>query len=389
MCIPGSHIFITIAWCMHRWGLTASQTYRQACVVLPMGWSSSVGIMHQLSREVFLRHGLPSQWELRKTAPLPQWFSEVLLRSDEIKTWWQVYLDNFLSGEVAQGGEGQLNVELQTVAMQAWSQAGILTAEDKQVLNSPEVVELDVRVDGQRGLLGGSPARTLKNLCFKAQGGRRSWVKLCWADGCSSGSCIGKCWCWCVLHPCFNQTWELATMNRCRAPMPLGSVAPLPSQVASLGQGSRWHLPFQTSGYSRWDFQSSLFRCSTGLEARSEFTTCLVLRWRPHFNRHRSWNKQGSEKNSARNKQGSEKNSARYVGAPWHHSHHQAGCDWMGQLLPKGDRSSFACRVSMHSSFVCSCIYTAKLGWRRVQLVLDFTYVAWLGHWGLWQVLQS
>ena len=56
------------------------------------------------------------------------------------------------------------NVKLQQSAMKAWASSGILTAEEKQVLDSPEVVELGVRIDGQRGLLGASPARTLKTL---------------------------------------------------------------------------------------------------------------------------------------------------------------------------------------------------------------------------------
>lgn len=36
--------------------------------------------------------------------------------------------------------------------MQAWTEAGILTAKDKQVLNETEVVELGVRFDGINGL---------------------------------------------------------------------------------------------------------------------------------------------------------------------------------------------------------------------------------------------
>ena len=49
-------------------GLMPGQLYRPCCVVLPMGWSSSVGIMQQLSREVLLRQGLPPHCELKKTA---------------------------------------------------------------------------------------------------------------------------------------------------------------------------------------------------------------------------------------------------------------------------------------------------------------------------------
>ena len=156
-------------------GLTAGTFFRPACVVLPMGWNSSVGVMQQLSREVLLRHGLPRNLELRKGHPLPTWFSEVLEKTPASKAWWQVYLDNFMSGEVSRGPEHNLNAWLGELAMEGWSSAGILTAQDKQVVDSPSVVELGVRLDGASGLLGASPARVLKTIWASVHFLRRRW----------------------------------------------------------------------------------------------------------------------------------------------------------------------------------------------------------------------
>ena len=61
------------------------------------------------------------------------------------------------------GGAGADQV-LQGLAMHAWDSAGVLTAEDKQVLGNPTVTELGVRVDGTQKLLGSSPERLLKTM---------------------------------------------------------------------------------------------------------------------------------------------------------------------------------------------------------------------------------
>ena len=45
-----------------------------ACQVLPMGWSSSVGLMQMASRELLLRARLPPGDELRKQSRVPRWF---------------------------------------------------------------------------------------------------------------------------------------------------------------------------------------------------------------------------------------------------------------------------------------------------------------------------
>ena len=81
-------------------GMKDDRLYRPACTALPMGWSSSVGLMQAISREVLLRQGLPPEKELRKTGPLPSWFTDSVNRAQPDKAWWQVYLDNFMSAHV-------------------------------------------------------------------------------------------------------------------------------------------------------------------------------------------------------------------------------------------------------------------------------------------------
>ena len=145
-------------------GLQKGTLYRPACLVLPMGWSSSVGVMQQASREILLSFGFPPHLELKKGSPLPSWFTQVLEATTPDRAWWQVYLDNFMAADAEGQGCQSVNGHLQSLAMRAWESAGILSAEDKQVLSSTEVVELGVRLDGSRGLLGVSPERLLKTL---------------------------------------------------------------------------------------------------------------------------------------------------------------------------------------------------------------------------------
>eukprot|EP00435_Cladocopium_sp_Y103_P009201 s976_g2.t1 len=138
--------------------------YRPAIKVLPMGWASSVGVMQQISREILLCNGLPPELEFKKTGGVPLWFTKVMEATSSKRAWWQVYLDNFMSGECHDGHGGSIGVDLQQRALEAWERTGVLSATDKQVLDSKEVVELGVRFDGSRGLLGASESRLLKTI---------------------------------------------------------------------------------------------------------------------------------------------------------------------------------------------------------------------------------
>eukprot|EP00435_Cladocopium_sp_Y103_P056957 s676_g19.t1 len=67
--------------------------------------------------------------------------------------------------EKVAGEYKEVDMTPQSSALQAWHTSGVLTADDKQVLGSPQAVELGIRLDGTRGLLGGAPERVLKT-CF-------------------------------------------------------------------------------------------------------------------------------------------------------------------------------------------------------------------------------
>eukprot|EP00435_Cladocopium_sp_Y103_P046259 s2759_g13.t1 len=120
--------------------------------------------MQAISREVLLQRGLPSEFELKKGSPLPAWFTQAVDSASMTRSWWQVYLDNFLSGSVGEQTVGCGSEVLQEQAMYAWTHTGILTAADKQVLASKQVTELGIRIDGVHKLLGVSAERLLKTI---------------------------------------------------------------------------------------------------------------------------------------------------------------------------------------------------------------------------------
>lgn len=68
-------------------GFDEDTWYRPACCVLPMGWSSSVAVMQAVSREILLSKGLDPDLELRKGAPLPSWFAQVINEASPQRAW--------------------------------------------------------------------------------------------------------------------------------------------------------------------------------------------------------------------------------------------------------------------------------------------------------------
>ena len=140
-------------------GLRGSGRVVPACRVLPMGWSSSVGLMQMASRELLLRSKGEWEGELRKSSLPPPWFVEQSLR-DGREFWWQVYLDNFMSAEVRRGeSQPSESLRLHQQAVSAWESQGVLCATDKHVHRSLDAVELGVSVQGKQGWIGGSPER--------------------------------------------------------------------------------------------------------------------------------------------------------------------------------------------------------------------------------------
>ena len=68
--------FLTFNLCFKGKGIgigTPSETYYLSCRVLPMGWSSAVGVMQELSINLLLKGGLPRGQQIVRNRPLPPW----------------------------------------------------------------------------------------------------------------------------------------------------------------------------------------------------------------------------------------------------------------------------------------------------------------------------
>lgn len=134
-----------------------------SCRVLPMGWSSSVGVMQMASRELMRRAKLLSRDELSRQSLVSRWFVDFSKSLDGSSVWWQVYLDNFMATEVSRGAcTTGLDREMHSRAVQAWDDSGVLCSADKHVFEASTSTELGVEVNGDLGLLGGSSSRIFK-----------------------------------------------------------------------------------------------------------------------------------------------------------------------------------------------------------------------------------
>ena len=148
----------------HEIGASGSEIFVPACKVLPMGWSSSVGLMQMASRELFRRKSTLSATELRRQTLAPPWFVDTLLRSHS-ESFWQVYLDNFMAAEIGKLHQpGEASQLLHQEAVATWEDHGVLCAADKHVLGANDAVELGVNIHAESGLVGGSGPRIHKLL---------------------------------------------------------------------------------------------------------------------------------------------------------------------------------------------------------------------------------
>ncbi|CAK9117514.1 unnamed protein product, partial [Durusdinium trenchii] len=116
-------------------GFDADGTYTLCARVLPMGWSSAVGIMEEAAEQLLRDVGLPDAHCINRVKLLPEGFVKKM-REDEVGStpFWHIYLDNFASGqrmqrEVAQSAGGELHLE----AERGWNERGVLTAPKKSV----------------------------------------------------------------------------------------------------------------------------------------------------------------------------------------------------------------------------------------------------------------
>ena len=146
-------------------GLPGSGWVYPSCRVLPMGWASSVGIMQMASRELIKRAGTLPGDELRKQGSIPPWFVDWSRSVPLGNTWWQVYLDNFMSAEVARGMVSEeKDRELHLQAVTSWGNHGVLCAADKHVYSSTVATELGVQINSPLGVMGASADRIYRNV---------------------------------------------------------------------------------------------------------------------------------------------------------------------------------------------------------------------------------
>ena len=152
------------------------------CRVLPMGWTSSVGVMQMMSRRLLRDSQLMGEVEVRRKALTPPWYVEECLRRGQ-ERWWQVYLDNFFTAEIRDrnADEGKLD-ELHQTAMNTWDANGVLNVPEKHVIGAREVVELGVRSTGDQGLVGASPLRVRKLIVVTLLLLQRKFPKRRWAQ---------------------------------------------------------------------------------------------------------------------------------------------------------------------------------------------------------------
>ena len=125
--------------------------------VLPMGWSSAVGVLQHAHRRLALRSplnngaGLLGKCEIRRDALFPDMEEEDAL--------WSLYLDDtnlleVMSERVAKELEGKPSEE-QLRLRRAYSHWGIPFSLDKAVVRQQKAEKLGAVVDGERGLLKG------------------------------------------------------------------------------------------------------------------------------------------------------------------------------------------------------------------------------------------
>ena len=134
-----------------------------ACRVLPMGWSSAVGIMQDLAESVLLKGGFDPYSQIAKTSPLPPWvLSSAAGSGRQGKPWWHVYLDNLAAGAKVTQQEPTELIEMQKLAEQLWEEAGIVVSEGTSVVAATSGVELGAFLGGKGQWIGAAPERLIK-----------------------------------------------------------------------------------------------------------------------------------------------------------------------------------------------------------------------------------
>ncbi|CAE7580461.1 Dnmt3c [Symbiodinium natans] len=177
----------------HELGIESDERFTIACCTLPMGWKSAVGVMQCISRRVLLESRLPESHEIRKDRSVPPWLIKCWREGGQ-HSWWQVYLDNFISCQVespSSSQSGKDGAKHFRAALDGWDSFGILCASDKNVEFAGVAHELGAEIDGDLGKLSGGTARLWKT-CVASLG----------------QVLLGK-----ALFAIFSEIWKAASVN--------------------------------------------------------------------------------------------------------------------------------------------------------------------------------
>ena len=166
-------------------GKCAGTSYYLSCAVLPMGWTSGVSVMQELSTELLLRWGLKTERQVTRSRPLPYWLTSVLEEAhNKGAHWWHVYLDNFFSGErITLGALADGAEQLHSGAESAWASAKVLSSEKKKATFLEVADELGARLDGKEQTIGVSGERLIKllqttSVLLSEMGVQRKWLQV-------------------------------------------------------------------------------------------------------------------------------------------------------------------------------------------------------------------
>ena len=145
-------------------GLKPGVMFYLSCGVLPMGWTSAVSVMQELSQELLLQGGLSEEKRISRLKPLPSWLCAALSSAREKgSAWWHIYLDNFFAGErTDENLKGCCAAALHSAAEEAWLDAGVISSEKKRASHLAVADELGARLDGDQQTLGVSGERLVK-----------------------------------------------------------------------------------------------------------------------------------------------------------------------------------------------------------------------------------
>ena len=145
-------------------------TWIGACV-LPMGWSSAVGVMQHAHRRLALRSpfqggaGLLPEMEVRKDTVFP-------VLEVEGSAIWSLYLDDtnileLIDKKVAKSLEGKPSDE-QLRLRAAYTHWGIPYSAEKAAIRAKESEKLGAIIDGERGLLRAATRRSIESIALGA-----------------------------------------------------------------------------------------------------------------------------------------------------------------------------------------------------------------------------